>query len=40
MTHNYSHNLTKPMRPDFKEAIAAHLKEMMPSLPKGIGAGL
>jgi hypothetical protein len=38
-TASYDRLLTKPMRPDFKEAIATHLKEMMPSLPKGIGAG-
>jgi hypothetical protein len=34
----YERLLAKPMRPEFKEAIATHLKEMMPSLPKGIGS--
>ena len=35
----YERLLAKPMRPEFKEAITTHLREMMPTLPKGIGAG-
>ena len=35
----YDQLVARPMRPEFKEAVATHLRELLPTLPRGVGAG-
>jgi hypothetical protein len=30
---------SRPMRPAFRDAVASHLRELLPTLPSGVGAG-